>query len=194
MEGADLPIATIGYHRQDRATRTFRQPVLHHDDRGIVTLLPAARVRAPVRIDGRAVLEPGAPVVWLTVPGAWFDVGRFHTRNGAFTGYYANVLSPPLFSGPLAWETQDLMLDVWLGAEGETRVLDEDAFEAAVARGAIDGESAARAREEAARIEAAARKGDWPPEALREWPLARALAAYRGADLRNDRRGRGVRA
>ena len=181
MRGTELPIAVIRYRRPGRATRTFRQPVLQHDDRGIVTLLPQARVRSPLRIEGRAVLEPGAPVVWLTVPGAWFDVGSFHTRAGDFTGYYANVLSPPVFSGPLAWETDDLMLDVWLGADGEARVLDEDAFQAAVARGGIRGHPAARAREQADRIAAAARRGDWPPEALREWPLARALAAVRGA-------------
>jgi predicted RNA-binding protein associated with RNAse of E/G family len=175
------PTAVVRYRRAGRAAESYRQPILQRDRRGILTLLPEARLRAPIRIDGRVVLDPGAPVVWLTVPDAWYDVGRFHTRAGEFTGFYTNILTPPAFHGPREWETEDLLLDVWLGAGGEVRVLDTGAFESAATAGEIDTETAARARAEAARIAKSAGGGRWPPAAIREWPLERALAAWRGA-------------
>jgi predicted RNA-binding protein associated with RNAse of E/G family len=56
--------------------------------------MPAAGVTRPTVVNGRAVLEPGAPVVWFTFPGRHHDIGRFHTADGAFTGCYANILTP----------------------------------------------------------------------------------------------------
>ena len=56
--------------------------------------MPAAGVTRPTVVNGRAVLEPGAPVVWFTFPGRHHDIGRFHTADGTFTGCYANILTP----------------------------------------------------------------------------------------------------
>lgn len=168
------------YGRADGTLETFRQLLVHGGAGGLVTLLPAARVSDPVRIGGRVALEPGAPIVWLTVPGAWHDVGRFHTRDGAFTGFYTNILTPPAFTGPLEWRTDDLLLDVWVDAAGAVEVLDEEEFERAVAEGRLDGATARRARAEADRIAAAARRGAWPPETIRRWTLERALQAAGG--------------
>lgn len=165
------------YGRRDGSLETFRQLLVDRSAEGLVTLLPAARVSAPIRIGGRVALEPGAPIVWLTVPGAWYDVGRFHTRDGAFTGYYTNILTPPAFAGPLEWRTDDLVLDVWLDPRGAVELLDEEEFARARASGALDGELARRARAEADRIVAAARRGAWPPDAIRRWTLERARAA-----------------
>ena len=70
-------------------------------------------------------------------------------------------------------------LDVWLDARG-TRVLDEDEMEDAVGRGWVDPVTAARAREEAARLTADAARGSWPPPLASESPLERVLERLRG--------------
>jgi predicted RNA-binding protein associated with RNAse of E/G family len=74
------------------------------------------------------------------------------------------------------WHTTDLFLDVWWPAGGEAEILDEDELDEAFGREQIDPETAARAREEAARLIEGARAGTWPPPVVREWTLERALA------------------
>lgn len=188
------PLALIRYRRPGRPTRTFRQPVVHSGPAGIVTLLPAADRDRPLVIGGRVALENGSPIVWLTIPGASHDVGRFHTGAGDFTGFYTNVITPPDFTHPFAWSTTDLLLDVWQPVDGPARLLDEDELGEAVDRGLLAEPAARAARAEAGSILRAAREGTWPPPAIREWTLERALAAVgsgpRGRARRAGREGR----
>ncbi|HEX5724027.1 MAG TPA: DUF402 domain-containing protein, partial [Longimicrobiaceae bacterium] len=114
---------TLHYRRLPDREQRFRQIVVAETAEYVVTLLPAAELRRPVEAAGRVVLEPGAPVVWFTYPGLWHDVGRFHRADGTFTGFYANVLTPVAMHGD-RWETTDLAVDVWLGADGAVEVLD----------------------------------------------------------------------
>src|SRR5690606_29230280 len=111
-------------------------------------------------VNGQVILEPGSPVVWFTFPRAWHDIGRFHRADGEFTGYYANILTPVVLE-PGRWETTDLFLDVWVGRDGTTTILDEAEFDDAVAAGSIDEATAARARSEADELARRARAGDW---------------------------------
>jgi predicted RNA-binding protein associated with RNAse of E/G family len=129
---------------------------------------------APVRVGDRVILDVDAPVLWFTFDHAWHDIGRFHTAAGAFTGYYANILTPVRFRSPLEWDTTDLFLDVWLDADGTAALLDEDELEDALDRGWITPDTAARARTEARRLLHGAESGAWPPVVVNEWPLARA--------------------
>lgn len=165
----------IRYRRLPDREQRFTQQLVAREHGCAVTLLEQARIYAPIRIDGAAVLEPGAPIVWFTFAGRWHDVGRFHLRDGTFTGYYANVLTPVDISGS-RWCTTDLCLDVWLGSAGAPRLLDEDEFEAACIAGWISEETATRADNEAGNLLAAARAGTWPPLVVREWTLERARA------------------
>jgi predicted RNA-binding protein associated with RNAse of E/G family len=156
-----------------------------------------------MQVAGRTILEPGAPVIWFTFPGAWHDIGRFHTGDGRFTGYYANILTPvertgmpgppptSAGSGPSpdamgvgasgsgieAWHTTDLCLDVFVDPGGGVHVLDRDELEIASARGWIDSVTVRTAEAEAARLTAEARAGRWPPPVVDAWPLDRARAA-----------------
>lgn len=172
----------IHYRRLPDRLQIFRQLVLEDAGDYVVTYLPAADLPKPVQAGGRIVLEPGAPVVWITYRGRWHDVGRFHLADGTFTGVYANVLTPVEMDGA-RWETTDLCLDVWLGADGDARVLDEDELAVAEAAGWVDAATAARARQESAELMEAARRGEWPPREVREWTLERAREAVsrRGA-------------
>ncbi len=161
----------IRYHRPPDRIELFVQRVVHRARGCTVTFLEAARVR-PMEIAGTLALEPGAPVVWFTFDGAWHDIGRFHLRDGTFTGCYANVLTPVTMRED-EWETTDLFLDVWLPRVGTPVLLDEDELDAAERAGAVDPVTAARAREEADTLIAAARRGSWPPPIVAEWTLER---------------------
>src|SRR5690606_26580029 len=139
----------------------------------VVTLLEKADIADSSRIGGRVVLEPGSSIVWFTYPDRWHDIGRFHLRDGTFTGFYANILTPVVMEG-LRWTTTDLFLDVWMDPEGGVETLDEDELDAAVAAGWVDATTSARARQEAADLVSAAERGAWPPPEVREWTLGRA--------------------
>lgn len=167
----------IHYLRPPDREELFVQRLVHESDTVVVTLLERTPLARPILIDGAPVLEPGAPAVWFTFPGAWHDVGRFHTAEGAFTGLYANILEPVRFIGRREWRAVDLFLDVWLGARGAARLLDEDELAEALDRGWIDAPTAEAARQEAARVLALSRTGEWPPAVVREWTLERARAA-----------------
>jgi predicted RNA-binding protein associated with RNAse of E/G family len=167
----------IHYRRPPDRLQVFEQAVVDDDGRCVVTYLPSAQLSKPVTAGGRVVLEPGAPVVWFTYRGeVWHDIGRFHLADGTFTGLYANVLTPVAMRGA-EWETTDLFLDVWMGADGEVEILDRDEFDAARAAGWMDAPTAARALAEAERLAADARGGGWPPAEVRAWTLDRVKSA-----------------
>lgn len=164
---------SIRYHRPPDRLEVFEQEVVLRTPVCVVTLLDAAILEHAIVIDGATVLDPGAPVVWFTFPGAWHDIGRFHTRDGTFTGCYANVLTPVEGVDGAEWRTTDLFLDLWQPGAGDARILDEDELEAAHAAGALDSELAARARNEAAALLREAHAGRWPPAIVHHWTLAR---------------------
>lgn len=168
---------TIHYRRPPDRLEVFEQPVVDDDGTCVVTYLPAARMRKPMEVGGRVVLEPGASVVWFTYRGdVWHDIGRFHLADGTFTGVYANVLTPVRMDGA-RWETTDLFLDVWMGADGGVAILDRDELDAAVDAGWIDAPTAARALAEAERLAGEARLGAWPPAEVAGWTLERVAAS-----------------
>jgi uncharacterized protein len=165
----------IHYRRPPDQEQIFDQRVILERDDVVVTLAEEMKIDQAMRIDGRIVLEDGSSVVWFTFPGAWHDIGRFHLADGSFTGYYANVLTPPVME-PGEWWTTDLYLDLWLTPDGSVRLLDEDEFEAAVGRGLLDRETALRARAEAETLLIAAEAGSWPPPVVHDWTLERTAA------------------
>jgi predicted RNA-binding protein associated with RNAse of E/G family len=173
----------IYYRRPPDREQIFHQRVIHRTPHCVVTLLTHAEIAAPIVIAEREVLEPGAPVIWFTFPGAHHDIGRFHLADGTFTGLYANVLTPIDSLDAPEWRTTDLFLDVWLDPSGEALLLDEDELDAAEHAGWIDPAVAAGARTEARRILTAIRAGTWPPAIVGEWTLA-------AVEQKNDGRGR----
>ena len=168
---------TIHYLRPPDHVEIFREPVVHRSPEAVVTLSRGVRASPPMEMDGRIVLETGSDIVWFTFPRLWHNIGRFHTAEGAFTGFYANVLTPVEMLPGRVWHTTDLFLDVWMEPGKAPRLLDEDELEAALDSGALEAETARRAREEAKRILELARAGRWPPPVVLDWTRRRALAA-----------------
>lgn len=175
-----LRTVSILYRRLPDRITTFEQLLLEETPECSVTFLEATPLPRPVVVGGRVVLDPGAPVVWFTYPGRWYDIGRFHLRDGSFTGWYANLLTPVRMEAD-RWETTDLCLDVWLGVDGTVETLDEEELAAAAGAGWVDSATARRARDEAASLAMEARAGRWPPPPALEWGLERARAAAAGS-------------
>lgn len=168
--------ARIHYRRLPDREQLFEQRLLDETPECSVTFVDAVALSRPVLADGRTILEPGAPVLWFTFPGRWYDIGRFHLTDGTFTGHYANLLTPVRMHGD-EWWTTDLCLDVWKGADGEVLLLDEDEFDEARARGWMDDATADTALREAHALVAAAQDGAWPPPEVLAWTLERAREA-----------------
>jgi predicted RNA-binding protein associated with RNAse of E/G family len=154
--------------------QVLKQEVVADAGTYIVTFLPAAAIPKPVQVGEQIVLEPGSPVVWFTYPDRSYDAGRFHRTDGTFTGVYANLLTPVQMQGD-TWHTTDLCLDVWAGADGSVKILDEDELAEAVEQGWIDTPTAEAARVQADALAAEARHGTWPPQHIRDWTLERVL-------------------
>lgn len=170
----------IHYLRPPDREDVYRQRLLLDRPDVKVTLAEGMELDLPIRIDGEVVLETGSRVVWFTFPDRWHDIGRFHRADGTFRGYYANVLTPPLFEEGGVWHTTDLFLDVWLPPGGTPSVLDRDQFDQAVRRGWIDEDTAERATAEVDAILHAIERSEWPPQIVGEWTLERAGRSAEG--------------
>jgi predicted RNA-binding protein associated with RNAse of E/G family len=179
-----LPEIRIHYLRPPDRVTVFRQHLVHDDGRVKITLARNLPFDPPLRIGGEVALEAGSDAVWFTFPGAWHDIGRFHRADGAFTGIYANILTPCVFQPGGDWETTDLFLDLWIPADAPDplprpvpRLLDAEELDAAEAAGHLSPRLAGRARAEARDLLERAAAGRWPPPEVNAWTLERARAA-----------------
>jgi len=158
----------IHYHRPDRGTTIFVERLVLDRPDVKVTLLEDYRGRDAYAGD-RLILSAGAPVVWFVYPRLGRDVGRFHLRDGTFTGWYTNLRAPIRIDGD-QWYCTDLFLDHWLPADGSPGVwLDENELEAATRAGLIGPEQIDAVRAEQARVDTELAAARWPP------PLASAI-------------------
>ena len=164
----------LNYRRLPARLTVFEQYLIHEDDSVRVTFAEHTDIPRDITVNGNTILEPGAPVVWFTFPGAHYDIGRFHLCDQRFTGLYANLITPVQFTSRLEWETTDLFLDVWLAADGAAPVLlDDDELEAAITEDVMDAATAGDVRNEARRLLEAWRLNSWPPPVVHDWDLER---------------------
>ena len=168
------PLIDIHYHRPPDRDQVFTQHLIWEDGEVKITFATGLSLDPPIRIDGEVVLETGSEVIWFTFPGAWHDIGLFHSAQGTFTGTYANILTPCRFDPDGTWHTTDLFLDVWRDPTGRVQILDENELDEAEALGWVTGDQAHRARVEARTLERQAEAGLWPPPVVGEWTLTRA--------------------
>ena len=168
------PLVRIHYLRPPDREQVYTQYLIHDEEGVKVTYARDLTFEAPIRIEGRVVLESGSDVIWFTFPDAWHDIGIFHRADGTVTGTYANILTPCVFEEGGIWRTTDLFLDLWVDPSGRVLTLDEEDLDEAELKGWVDADTARRAREEVKALSAQAAAGRWPPEIVGEWTLARA--------------------
>lgn len=142
------------------------------DDLIVVThdLTPSA----PLAYGGEIVMDRGYRAVWFLFKDRGYDVGRVYRPDGAWTGYYVDVLEPVRWTGSDPWTLQpviDLFLDLWIAPDGGYAVLDEDEFEDALKTGRLTPDQAVHARRVIAELAEATTRGTFPPEVVKEFRL-----------------------
>jgi len=128
----------------------------------------------PLSIGDEIVMADGYWAVWFLYKDQPWDIARFHTPDGVFTGYYVDVLEPVRWSGEDASTLRplvDLFLDIWITPEGQTTVLDEDEFSAAVAAGHVTAEQQELAGRVLGDLLERARQGSFPPAEVRDFRM-----------------------
>jgi len=117
-------------------------------------------------------MAAGYYAIWFLFKGRPFDIARFYRPDGAWTGYYADILEP------VNWEAGDpetlkpiidLFLDLWITPAGEYTVLDEDEFEEAVSRGRLSADQEAHARSTLQQLVEVIDRGTFPPTSVKEF-------------------------
>ncbi len=169
----------VRYWRPPNRLQVFTQELVVDRPECKVTYAEGTELIDTLRIEDSVIFEAGAPMIWFVFPGRWYDVGRFHLKDGSFTGYYGNLITPPRL-GQRAWEIFDLCLDFWVDPAGGIQVLDQDEFDEALENQWIDQPTAERARQELERLISETRDGRWPPAIAREYDLE-SIRAIRSA-------------
>lgn len=164
---------TLHYHRPPDRTDVFVQELLYADDDVLVSYNAQTPLKRPFVVNGSVALEDGSPAIWFTFPGLMHDIGRFHTRDGTFTGLYANIMLPVELHSRHEWSATDLFLDVWIGEGENALIIDREEWAEAVERGWLTRDVAERADAEAHRIVEMHQQGMWPPAIVNEWPISR---------------------
>ena len=167
-----MPQIEVHYHRPPARLDVFVEDLVVDGPDCKITLHEHTPLREPLHIGESQVYEPSAPLIWFVFPGVWHDVGRFHLRDGTFTGYYVNLITPVEIAGRI-WTMHDLCLDLWVGPDGSFSVLDRDEFDEAVDRKWIDTATAKRAEGELERILGEVENGCWPSGVVAEYDLER---------------------
>ncbi len=168
------------YHRPGKPTTVYQEWLV--EERPDVKVLLLEKYPGPDMNAGAVrMLDEGAAIVWYVFPDAWYDIARFHLRDGTFTGWYTNF-SKPVQVGDARWVGYDLFLDLWQPVDGDPVWLDEDEFDAAVESGIIDTWTSRRIGRERATVERHLDEGTWPPDITRTIDLATILTERRDAD------------
>ena len=118
------------------------------------------------------VMDAGYRAVWFLFKGEPFDVGRVYRPDGAWTGFYVDVLEPVHWDGAdptTLHPLRDLFLDLWIAPDGTYRVLDEDEFAHAADEGWISPQEASHARGTLNHLVSRVKLGTFPPEVVRNW-------------------------
>jgi predicted RNA-binding protein associated with RNAse of E/G family len=98
----------------------------------------------PTKELGYTRFEPGDTFTEYYYNDRWFNIFAILDVNGKRKGWYCNVAQPAMIFDDRI-EQVDLLLDVWVNAQGESLLLDEDEFAAATTlseeqrRGAHEG-------------------------------------------------------
>jgi protein associated with RNAse G/E len=76
---------------------------------------------------GFVVLETDSIWTEYFFVGQWYNIFEVCARDGSLQGWYCNVARPARITADEV-VAEDLALDLWVGADGTMRVLDEDEF------------------------------------------------------------------
>ena len=136
-----LPTITEIKHNLDGTTEHFDCYLLHRD--------PAYAVICYVSERSYTVAQATLPAGSLTIGHYWrgraYVLWEMYTPRAELLGYYVHLCGD-LNLGDRFVEWHDMSVDVWVGSDGHSEILDEDELERSVRTGQIGSAEAAKIR------------------------------------------------
>lgn len=125
---------------------------------------------SPVQRAGRQLAGYG--FIWYRF-WVWRDdqlVERYYDMSGMLLGTQIDVCTPMQIDEQ-HWQTQDLVLDIWIAPDGRVTVTNEAAFDDAVRDGVLSSDEADWAEAHVRRLTGAIAQGRFPPAMVRNWQV-----------------------
>jgi uncharacterized protein DUF402 len=166
------PVAVLRFVRYGQVRRASPHFVVR-DDGELVALHIPVGAGAKTAVWGDSPIRGQADRTWTLRDLTWhsyrvlrlirWGAGHsvelfFHGHNDSFAGWYVN-LQEPLRRSPVGFDTDDLVLDIWIEPDGSWEWKDDDELELAVELGRFTPAEAEAIRAEGERVIAAR---PWP--------------------------------
>lgn len=119
-------ITVVKLNTQYQVKLRYQAEVIEQRPQGLIL---SSIWELPSRDLGCIHFEPGDRFVEYYYIDRWFDIQEVISVKGKRKGWYCDIAEPALIE-PDQVRLVDLELDVWISAEGETFLLDEDEFAA----------------------------------------------------------------
>lgn len=143
-----LPAIKEIKHNLDGTTEHFDCHLLHREAGYVVLCYVSDR---PYRIAG-AKLPTGSLTIGHYRHGRAYIVWEMYTPEAELQGYYIHLCSEvDLGDGFVEWH--DMSVDVWVGSDGRSEILDEEELGRSVRRGRIGSAEAAEVRDLARQLQ-----------------------------------------
>jgi len=169
---APCPIAIV-YRRLPNDIREFPGILLQANAERLVVQSPI-RPSRPLEALGNLIADEGYTAIWFIYRNKWYDVGKFYDKSRKWIGYYCDILKPirKLLDEPSRTTVlTDLFLDLWIRADGQHILLDEDELEQAIRMHQISVSLARQARRAMTKLVREVDAHRFPPISVREMHL-----------------------
>ncbi len=123
-------MSTVTVHKLDSRSESVVRYEAEVAERFAGGVRLEARWTRPALDLGYTRFEPGDRFVEWFFSDRWYNIFEIRAGDtGALKGWYCNVAAPATIEAH-SIAARDLLLDLWVAADGVTRVLDEDEFAA----------------------------------------------------------------
>jgi len=167
----DLPRRiVIVYHRLPDKIREY-PGLLRGETRSMLTIESRLTTTKPTVAFGKIIADNGYLAIWFIFKNRWYDIGKFYDPSGKWLGYYCDIIQPVpklLADRSRTVKITDLYLDLWISAENEFLVLDENELADALEKRYLTEKMARRAKDELNRLVEMIQSQEFPPKEVRQ--------------------------
>lgn len=117
-------ITVVKCSPQGKAVISYKAEVIARSEQRVIVRAHWESSRKDL---GYTVFEPGDTFIEYFYSDQWFNIFAISGVEGQRKGWYCNIAMPARL-GVERIEQIDLLLDVWVDAQGKLAVLDEDEF------------------------------------------------------------------
>ena len=165
----DLPRRiVIVYQRLPDKIREY-PGLLRSETDSMLTIESRLTTSKPTTAFGKIIADTGYLAIWFIFKNRWYDIGKFYDLSGKWLGYYCDIIQPVpklLAHQSRTVKLTDLYLDLWISAENEFLILDEDELADAVEKRYLTAKMAKRARDQLNILVGMIRTQEFPPKEI----------------------------